>query len=127
MSTWRHRAIEIAPELKTEFQDPELSPFTVFMELLSVLEQAHDTNNRDRLQKIYDYAEWCLRQKDKKLWNAAGVSFYEHLGDSNKTFPAFTHWVKRDVYVEIRELLALRLEESKMDTLDMFYGLKKDK
>jgi len=59
--------------------------------------------------------------------DAAGVSFYEHLGDSNKTFPAFTHWVNRDVYIEIRELLALRLEESKMDTLDMFYGLKKDK
>ena len=22
-----------------------------------------------------------FRQKDKELWNAAGVSFYEHLGD----------------------------------------------
>ena len=32
MSTWRQKAIEVEPELKNDFQDPDLSPYTVFSE-----------------------------------------------------------------------------------------------
>lgn len=122
MSAWRQKAIDIAPELRNEFQDPDLTPYTVFIELLFLVEQAHQNKDTDRLRKIYDYAEWCFRQKEQKLWNAVGVTFYEHLGDTDKTFPGFTNWVKKEIYFEIRELLNQRLDTEKMRKLDSIYS-----
>lgn len=125
MSVWRHKAIEIAPELKKDFQDPDLSPYTVFSELLYLLEQAHINKDTPKIQKIYDYAEWCFQQKDQKLWNSAGVSFYEHLGDNDVLFLQFTNWVKKSIYMDIRNLLYQRLDDDKMTHLDKYYGWKK--
>ena len=125
MSVWRQKAIDIAPELKKEFQDPGLSPYTVFMELLPLLQQAHMDQDRDRIQKIYDYAEWCLQQKEEKLWNAAGVSFYEHLGDTELVFAQFTHWIKKPVYLETRNLLNERFDDERMKQLDKYYAVAK--
>ena len=67
----------------------------------------------EKLKKFYDFAEWCFRQKEKELWNAAGVAFYEHLGDYDETFLAMPNWVKRDIYDDIRGLLDARLDMKK--------------
>lgn len=125
MSVWRQKAIDIAPELKDDFQDPDLTPYTVFSELLPILEQAYIDQDTVRIQKIHDYAAWCLRQKDKNLWNPAGVSFYEHLADNELLFSQFTKWIKKDIYVDIRDLLCQRLDEKKMKSLDKHYDWKK--
>ena len=125
MSVWRQKAIDIAPELKKDFEDPDLSPYLVFSELLSLLAEAHKSNDVERIQKIYDYAEWCSKQKEQKLWNAAGVSFYEHLADDELVFSQFTTWVKKDVYFDHRDLLSYRFDDDKMKELDIFYGWKK--
>jgi len=85
MSVWRKKAIECLPELRKDFKDPNVSIYTVFSELLSASIVFHKSNNVDQLQKIYDFAEWCLRQRSRDFWNAAGVSFYEHLGDYAET------------------------------------------
>lgn len=122
MSKWRQRAIEVAPELKKDFQDPDLSPYTVFSELLSILKQAHSDNDTSKLKDIYDYAEWCSKQKDQKLWNSAGVSFYEHLADNELVFSQFTKWIKKSLYLQHRDLLRNRFDDSKMKQLDRFYG-----
>jgi hypothetical protein len=125
MSVWRQKAITCAPELKTVFQDPDLTPYDVFMELFPLLEQAHINQDQTRLTAIYQFAAWCLQQKHKNLWNAAGVCFYEHLVDSELTFQYFTQWIKKDIYVAIRNLLILRATDAQMKQLDGFYGLNK--
>ncbi|OJY93862.1 MAG: hypothetical protein BGP13_01035 [Sphingobacteriales bacterium 40-81] len=125
MSVWRQKAIECAPELKTEFQAVDLTPYVVFMELLPIVRQAHIDKDNDRLSKIYLFAEWCLRQNDQKLWNAIGVSFYEHLMDTPETFKQFTNWIKKDIYTDIRDLLSQRADEKQMKDLDEYYGIKK--
>ena len=51
MSTWRQKAIECAPELKKEFEQPDLNLYTVFMELLPLLRQAHNDKDYERLKK----------------------------------------------------------------------------
>ena len=127
MSMWRQKAIEIAPELKKHFQDLDLSPYTVFSEFLSLLEQAHIDNDTTKIKNIYDYAEWCSQQKDQKLWNSAGVSFYEHLGDNELVFSQFTKWIKKSIYFELRDLLNHRFDEEKMKQLDKHYGWIKPK
>jgi hypothetical protein len=122
MSVWRQKAMDIAPELKKDFQDPDLSLYTVFSELLSLLAEAHKNNDVVRIQKIYDYAEWCSMQKEEKLWNAAGVSFYEHLADDELVFSQFTTWIKKEIYFAHRDLLNQRFSDDKMKKLDTHYG-----
>ena len=127
MSTWRQKAIECAPELKKEFEQPDLNLYTVFMELLPLLRQAHNDKDYERLKRIYDFAEWCFKQKDEKLWNPAGVSFYEHLADTDETYLQFTNWIKKEIYFDIRDLLNQRVDDDKMKRLDDYYGWKDPK
>jgi hypothetical protein len=89
MSAWREKAIECIPELRKDFEDPEESIYLIFNAMLSAAIDFHRENNIDRLQKIYDFAEWCFRQKSKELWNAAGVSdrsmfYYESVRDDSE-------------------------------------------
>lgn len=125
MSAWRRRAIECLPDFKKEFEDPETSIYSVFMHLLPATVVAHQTNDILQLKHVYYFAEWCFNQKSKDLWNAAGVSFYEHLGDRMETLQAMHTWVKRDIYLEIRGLLEQRLDDVTMKELDGRYGIRK--
>lgn len=126
MSVWRRKAIEYFPKSKKEFEQPNTNIYTVFFELLPETCKAHRENEVDQLTRIYDFAEWCFRQKEKNLWNAAGVAFYEHLGDFEETFLAMPTWVKPDIYNDIRPLLAMRLDNGKMKKLDIsYYALNK--
>ncbi|MDB5210739.1 MAG: hypothetical protein JWQ30_1566 [Sediminibacterium sp.] len=122
MSTWRQKAIDCCPELKRDLEQPDISIYLVFSELLPVTIEAHNENNTERLQKIYGFAEWCFGQKEKDLWNAAGVSFYEHLADDQVTRQAIPKWIKWDIYKDIRGLLALRLNEVELLKLDKEYS-----
>lgn len=124
MSTWRKKAIEIAPELRKDFEEPNIEIYSVFSELLTILENSFKNKDIEKIENIFNYAEWCFRQKEQKLWNAAGVSFYEHLGDNIETFANFTNWIKKDIYFDIRALLQLRIKEEKLETLDKFYNWK---
>lgn len=126
MSTWRQKAIAIAPEIKKELEDPGCTIYTTFFELLTLLQAAHRSNDQQRLQQIYGFAAWCHQQKAEDLWNAAGVAFYEHLGDKDSTYPAFTQWVSKEIYFDIRGLLDLRLDDEKMKFLDQHYDWKKN-
>ncbi|WP_426586317.1 DUF7674 family protein [Mucilaginibacter sp. R-33] len=123
MSAWRKRAIECLPALKREFEDPETSIYGVFMELLHATVAAHRDNDTMQLKKNYDFAEWCFRQKSEDLWNAACVSFYEHLGDKAETLQAIHLWVKQDIYIEIRSLLKQGVGEATLKIIDGLYGL----
>src|SRR5689334_15014008 len=98
MSTWRQKAISCLPEFRTDFENPKTSIYGVFIEMLPALIEAHKRQDTDRMQSIYDYAEWCFSQKEKDLWNAAGVSFYEHLGDQEETRNEMNKWVKYEIY-----------------------------
>jgi hypothetical protein len=121
MSAWRKKAIECLPESRKDFEDPDTSIYLVFSELLSAAIHFHKTNDIDRLQKIYDFAQWCIQQKDKDLWNAAGVSFYEHLGDQAETRKEMRRWVKPEIYAVIRGLLEVRLSTEEMKQIDNNY------
>jgi len=103
------------------FEDPQTSIYIVFSELLSAVVNFHRVNSIERLQKIYDFAEWCFRQKNKALWNAAGVAFYEHLGDYPETRQEMRRWVKSDIYNEIRGLLELHLSNKELQQIDKTY------
>jgi hypothetical protein len=62
--------------------------------LRTALVEFHRVSDIIRIKQVYDFAEWCFRQKSKELGNAAGVSFYEHLGDNPETLKEMKRWVK---------------------------------
>ncbi|SDK24566.1 hypothetical protein SAMN05421823_102236 [Catalinimonas alkaloidigena] len=127
VSNWRRKAIEALPEEKEFFEQPDTTPYQVFFELLPATIKAHRQNNTERLKKYYQFAEWCFRQTQQELWNAAGVAFYEHLADHEVTFAAMPVWIGPTLYAEIRELLRVRLDGKKMELLDEWYGYNKKK
>jgi len=119
MSKWRQKAINCFPELKQDFEDPETSIYGVFFEILPALIEAHKKQDTERIEKIYGFAEWCFKQKE--LWNAAGVAFYEHLVDYEETKLEIEKWVKFDIYKEIRSLLEIRIGKDEVLKLDKKY------
>jgi hypothetical protein len=124
MSVWRRKAIECVPKERLELIRPDATIYTAFFEILPAVHQAHLENNLEVLERIYAFAAWCFRQPQEDLWNAAGVCFYEHLGDEPQTLAAFTSWVKKEIYNDIRGLLELRLEKEDLLRLDLFYFKK---
>ena len=111
MSAWRRKALELFPDLRNEIQQGDTTIYTVFFELLPRCRQAHLAKNTEELKKIYGYAEWCFRHKAKYLWNAAGVAFYEHLGDQPETRDEMHLWVKPDIFEDILGLLQQRMRQ----------------
>ncbi|WP_119079526.1 DUF7674 family protein [Chitinophaga alhagiae] len=123
MSVWRRKAITCLPHLKTELESKDVSIYEVFSELLAETIAAHKAGDDVKLKACYEFAEWCLQQKEKKLWNAAGVSFYEHLGDQKETMLVMPQWVRREVYEQIRGLIVLRIGEGEIKVVDRLYGI----
>lgn len=120
MSTWRRKAIECLPEERKYFEEPGTSIYTVFSELLGAVVMFHRNNNVARLQSVYDFAEWCFRQKNEDIWNAAGVSFYEHLVDYPETRKEMKRWMKQEIYTDIRGLLEYRLTDKEFREIDNY-------
>lgn len=100
-----------------------MTVYEVFMELRIAVEEAHERGDDNMLQKCYSFAEWCLDQKAQDLWNAAGVCFYEHLGDHHITLDNMHRWVSRRVYLRVRGLLADRISETQLKDLDLQYSI----
>lgn len=103
MAVWRRKAIALFPELRREFARPDCTLYGVFFELLPRVLEAHRNGDEATPAAIYGFAEWCFEQRAKDLWNAAGVSFYEHVFDGGRdTWKRVVPWlpprVVRDVW-----------------------------
>src|SRR6188474_576322 len=109
MNTWRDKAFEFFPDLQDIMQDEESTIYTIWFELLPRCREAHREGNVEELKKIYGYAEWCHRHKDKEVCNAVGVAFYEHLCDDSQMCNELPSWVKDDIFNDITGLLEWRI------------------
>ena len=119
MSTWRRKALALFPDLRTEIQDGRTTIYTVFFALLPRCRDAHQSGDEAELDAIYGYAAWCMHQKAKDLWNAAGVCFYEHLPDAQPTKAAMARRIAPDIFARVECLLEARMNA------DEFAALKK--
>ncbi len=111
MSVWRRKALELFPDERPYIQDGETTIYQLFFLLLPRCRQAHKNGNTKELEKIYGFAEWCFRQRAQNMWNAAGVAFYEHLGDEPETRDEMHLWVKPDIFEDILSLLQYRMRQ----------------
>lgn len=99
MAVWRQKAIELFPQLR-DLNSGEYTIYSLFTDLRGELEQAHEANDADALDRLYSFAEWCLRQKD--LNNSAAVAFYEHLFELKQAhWPAIIRRLSPQVVQEV--------------------------
>lgn len=110
MATWRRRALELFPDLRPELNRPDYTIYGLFRDLSSSVGEAHRAHDDDRLAKIYGFAAWSARQRSAPLWNAAGVSFYEHVFDEPRLADAVAPWLPTGVRVQHLGLWEARLE-----------------
>ncbi len=111
MANWRRKALALFPQLRYEIQRPRFSIYSLYFELLPLTRIAHEAEDEETLRRIYGFAEWCLHQKAKDMWNAAGVAFYEHVFDGKKSaWPEIVTWLSPKVVRECWVLWEARLQ-----------------
>lgn len=80
MSTWRRKALESFPQLRTELNSRDFNIYFLFTELEYMVRTAYDAGDQKTLARIFEYAHWCMIQRSsKEPRNAVCVAFYEHL------------------------------------------------
>jgi hypothetical protein len=98
---WRRRAIADFPGLSMLRIDLDYSPYWLLSsDLLPMVRSAREHPDAALLQRIFDYAEWCLGQRVDELSNAAGVSFYEHLFDEQEDWETVLPYLSSGVIKE---------------------------
>jgi hypothetical protein len=112
MATWRRKALELFPDLRTTVESPETSVMLLFFDLCGEVRRAHRDNDEPRLRAIYTFAEWCAHQPRKELWNAAALGFYEHVFDEPSLREKVAPWLPDDLRSEYESLWAFMLEPS---------------
>ena len=117
MAAWRRIALAHFPELRPEIQDRRYTIYGLFADLLTMVREDHDADNTARLRHIYAFAAWCSTQRNKDIWNAAGVSFYEHLFDRRTDWQRVLPWVSEEVIRNCWGLWEWRLTKDELDTL----------
>ena len=125
MAAWRRRALESFPELKNELNDPEYSTYQLFAALRHMVWQAHDAGDDARLRAIYGFAQWCSEQQSDVLWNAAGVSLYEHLFDERKDradWAKVAEWLSPTIVRSVWGLWEWRLTPEEMRDLEKLFA-----
>jgi hypothetical protein len=81
MAAWRRKALQAFPSLRNDLNNPQYNTYGLFLDLLIAAHSATRAGRTQELSKILAFAEWCLKQKAKELWNPAGVVFFEDLFD----------------------------------------------
>jgi len=111
LSVWRKKAAELFDIPFGTNQHRTI--YDVFQTLLQLVKEAHRLGDEEQLKNIYEYAGWCSSQRAKHLWNAAGVSFYEHLVDDKLTCQAIPYWITPEIFSKVKSLFKWRMKDDK--------------
>ncbi len=120
MSAWRRLALELFPQHREWIADPHLtfSIYSLFFDLLPMAVEAHHAQDAALLERIYNYAEWCWKQKRAPdIRNAVAVAFYEHLIDDRSSMRDIPRWLAPEVFGEVKGLFEERLAQEEYRAL----------
>ena len=118
MAAWRRKALALFPDLRSDLERGDYTLNMLFFDLLPGSREAHQHDDRETLQRIYGFAEWCMSQSESELWNAAGVSFYEHVFDEPALRGEVVKWLSPAVVEDVRELWEAQLKTYEFREID---------
>ena len=116
MSVWCRKAKALFPELRASLQE-RASVYQLFFDLLPFTLDAHKRHNDDALARAYGFAEWCLHQRDKELWNAAGTCFYEDLFNDPGLRGSVILWLSSYVIENCADLWRDKISVTEIQTI----------
>jgi hypothetical protein len=126
VSAWRRLALQLFPEHRRIIQSNEFifSIYQLFFDLLPMTIEAHEIGNNDFLRRVYQFAEWCWKQKPRSddVYNAVCVSFYEHLVDHVASRNSIQYWLKPEIFEDIRDIFPPRMTEDEYKQLLDLYN-----
>jgi hypothetical protein len=103
--------------LRRELHDRRYTIYGLYFDLLPMAREAHDAADSVTLRHIYNFAEWCFAQRNKELWNATAVAFYEHLFDRRDQWQSVLPWLFDKVIEGCWGLWELRLTDEELRRL----------
>lgn len=118
MPDWRRVALIELPELRSIIERGSWSCHVFLVEVLHLVEEAHDSADEDILRRGYGFAQWCFAQPSTFLTNAATVSFYVHVFDNWELRHAVLPWLEPRICEHLRPLWEWRLPGDRMRELD---------
>jgi hypothetical protein len=111
MAVWRRKALALLPEFRRELGLRSYTLYQLFFDLVPAVQDAHRQGDDDLLRRAYGFAEWCLFQKSKDLWNPAGVAFYEDLFHCDRSlWERIIPWLSPEVIAQVRGLWEVMLK-----------------
>ncbi|MFN8515255.1 MAG: hypothetical protein U0841_22245 [Chloroflexia bacterium] len=122
MASWRRIAMVRFPHLRQELHDRHYTIYGLYFDLLPMARAAHDADDSETLRQIYTFAGWCFAQRNKDLWNAAAVAFYEHLFDRRDQWLDVLPWLSDKVIKDCWGLWELRLTQEELQRLRRLIG-----
>lgn len=117
IAVWRRKALAAFPDLRRKLNRRDYSIYDLFGALRTTLWEAYEEGDVETLRRIYGFAEWCMTQRAKTLWNPAGVSFYEHIFDRRLFWAAVIPWLSPEVVYQVRSLWEWRLPPNELEEI----------
>jgi hypothetical protein len=108
-------AVELFPEYCSgldAFQKPHMTIYQVFFTLIRDFDKVLQSNDQERLVKIFKFTEWCFKQRKRSpdICNAAATAFLEHLADKDERAEIIPIWVKPDIFLAMKDEFKKRRE-----------------
>ena len=112
-SLWREEADKRFPELSVLFRENECdTPYLLWFELRDQFHKPYEAPiNRDLINRIYRYADWCCEQPqgetaEDDLATCVAVSFYEHIPESERAIEDMPTWFTLKDVIAMKDIFS---------------------
>ena len=126
MSTWRRKAIEFFPEMKSFIEQSD-TPGCLWLEIYSLLKSAVEESNDSFIQNVLKYLTWCTSDaaghSSNNIHQAVSCGFLEDIGNNKKLWPYFNQWFNKAQFEQYKMVLSYGFSPDKTKELEnIFYG-----
>jgi len=126
MEYWLSKAVEYLPELEDLITEPHPMPgaMGLWIEIYLKLVDAYDEVpiNDDLIRRIYDFADWCLKQPgtsdlETDLSSAVAIAFIEDLPLDKRITEDLHRWMSIESFKGFEHLFRYHLSEQEYQKL----------
>jgi hypothetical protein len=126
MEIWKHKALEILPEMKDEILESD-NPMRLWIEIVLSFDEAYEEpRNESFIKRVYDYEEWCLAQDksetaEEHLPTCVVTAFWEHIPTNQAARKDMPRWFSlEDVLANQHFFSYLLTDENFKELVDLY-------
>lgn len=115
---WRAEAYKRFQEFVRLFNECKCdTPYLLWFQLRDVFHEAYEApKNTDLIQRIYDYAWWCIDQPQEEnleddLTTCISVAFFEHISQTEAALEDMPNWFTREDVTRMKYIFSYMVSE----------------